>query len=165
MKKNLFTTMILCSFIAFASFMTHSPLNAEVPYPEGFRNWMHVKSMVITSKDPKADHNRGYHHIYANALAMDGYKTGKYANGSIIVADFIEMIEKDGNILEGKRKFINVMVKDSEKYKTTGGWGYEEFDGDSKTLRTVTPANAAAKCYNCHTSQLQKDHVFSSLRD
>src|SRR5262245_20063650 len=55
------------------------------------------------------------------------------------------------------------MVKDSKRYAATGGWGFEEFRGDSQTDRMIG-ADAATKCYACHTSQKERDFVFSSYR-
>lgn len=165
MKKIIVAGSLIIFCFVFASFAHKTPTEMEVPYPEGYRGWTHVKSMLVSSKDPAKEHSRGYHHIYANEKAMEGYKTGKFPNGSIIVADFIEMIEKEGSVAEGKRKFIDVMVKDTEQYKSTGGWGYEEFDRDSKTTRVVTQANATTKCYNCHAPQEAKDYVFSTYRE
>ena len=66
-------------------------------------------------------------------------------------------------VQEGARKVLGVMHKDSKKWKDTGGWGFEGFKGDSKSERAVG-ANAAAACFQCHTSQRQKDFVFSSYR-
>jgi len=46
------------------------PLGAaesKVSYPKGFRNWYHVKSMVIMPGHPLADPFGGIHHIYCHA--------------------------------------------------------------------------------------------------
>jgi cytochrome c553 len=37
-----------------------------VPCPEGYRHWMHVKSMVISAGHPLYDAIGGIHHLYAN---------------------------------------------------------------------------------------------------
>jgi hypothetical protein len=47
--------------------------------------------------------------------------------------------------------------------KDTGGWGFEGFKGDSKSERAVGE-KAAAACFQCHTSQKNRDFVFSSYR-
>jgi hypothetical protein len=129
----------------------------EVQFPEGYRRWTHVKSGVTIPS--------GYHHIYANAIAMEGYRTGKFPNGSIIAVDFLEMIDNESKIDEGERRYIDVMVKDTVLYSTTGGWGFEEFDGNSKSIRKITQANAHAACYTCHTKRLANDFVFSEYRE
>jgi hypothetical protein len=136
----------------------------EVPYPEGFRNWTHVKTVIIEKGSPAFAHWGGFHHIYGNSKAIEGYNTGKFEDGATIVFDVIEALSKDSMIIEGRRKLIDVMVKDSRKYKSTGGWGYEEFPGDSKTERSVGALSVTA-CYNCHAQQKINDNVFSKLRN
>ena len=151
-------TIILVSFI---SKINNPP---EVDYPEGYRSWTHVKSAIIAPPHPDFKTSGGYHHIYANALAMEGYRIGKFPNGSIIVVDFLEMTDNKITIDEGRRKFLDVMLRDTTLYKETGGWGFTEFDGDSKTLRRVKQANAQATCFNCHASQSANGYVFSKYR-
>jgi Cytochrome P460 len=134
-----------------------------VPYPEGYRHWMHVKSMVIQPGHALYDAFGGIHHLYANKKAEQGYKAGKFADGAVIVFDLLEAKSADNTVQEGARKVVGVMHKDARKYKATGGWGYEGFKGDSKTERAVG-ANAASACHACHTAQKDKDFVFSALR-
>jgi hypothetical protein len=136
---------------------------APVPYPEGYRQWVHVKSMVINEGHALYDAFGGMHHLYANKLAEQGYKSGRFADGSVIVFDLLEANAGGNAVQEGARKVLGVMHKDSRKYKDTGGWGFEGFKGDSKTERAVAN-NAAAACYQCHTSQKGRDYVFSSFR-
>jgi hypothetical protein len=164
LNKITICALLVAGYIIFASFNNISEITAEVSYPEGYRSWMHVKSMIITEENAKSDHFVGYHHIYANDKAMQGYQTGKFPNGSVIVADFLEMEKKEGVIEEGNRKFIDVMVKDDTLYKSTGGWGYGEFDSNSKEIRLVTLAQAVTSCFNCHVSKADTDYVFSSYR-
>jgi hypothetical protein len=54
-------------------------------------------------------------------------------------------------------------TQDPKKWKDTGGWGFEGFKGDSKTERAVGD-KAATACFQCHTSQKDRDFVFSSYR-
>lgn len=157
MKKYFVIAVITACCFVFASFIKKSLPENEVPYPEGYRSWTHIKSMI--------QHSVGYHHIYANDKAMQGYKTGKFPNGSVIVSDFLEGIDKNETITEGKRKYIDVMVKDTILYKSTGGWGYEEFDGDSRNKRVVTQAKAVTACFNCHAPREANNYVFSSYRN
>ena len=64
---------------------------------------------------------------------------------------------------EGARKVLGVMHRDPKKWKETGGWGFEGFKGDSNTERAVGD-KAATACFQCHTSQKDRDFVFSSYR-
>ncbi len=134
-----------------------------VPYPEGYRAWTHVKSMLIQQGHPLYDAFGGIHHLYANAKAMRGYRTGKFPAGSVIVFDLLEAKSADGAVQEGARKVVGVMHRDAKKWQDTGGWGFEGFKGDSKTERAVD-ANAATACYGCHTQKKEGGFVFSGYR-
>lgn len=134
-----------------------------VPYPDGYRQWTHVKTMTINPGHALHDTFGGIHHLYANQRAEQGYKSGKFADGSVIVFDLLQTKAADHAVHEGDRKILGVMHKNSKKYKNTGGWGFEGFKGDSKTDRVVGN-NAAAACFQCHTVQKGNDFVFSSFR-
>src|SRR5580704_2645174 len=115
--------MLCIIIISFAKFSQPK----EVPYPENFREWKHIKTAIIGPKSPAFEHFGGFHHIYANPKAVEGYKTNHFADGSMIVFDVIEAIEKNTDVSEGKRRIIDVMIKDTALYPETGGWGFEEF--------------------------------------
>jgi len=144
--------------------LSASALAQEVPYPTGYRDWHHVKSMVISPGHALHDAFGGIHHLYANNKALKGYAKGKFPNGSVIVFDLLEANDAGNALVEGKRKVVGVMHKDSKRYAATGGWGFEGFKGDSKTERAVG-VNAATACFGCHEPQKNRDYVFSKLRD
>jgi hypothetical protein len=119
--------------------------------------------MVIQPGHALYDAFGGIHHLYANAAALRGYKSGKFPDGAVIVFDLLEARSADNTVQEGARKVVGVMVKDMKKYATTGGWGYEGFKGDSSTERAVGK-NAATACFGCHEAQKAQDYVFSKMR-
>ncbi len=135
----------------------------EMSYPQGFRQWGHVKSMVLKPGHPLYDAVGGMHHIYANPKAMQGYKSGRFADGSVIVFDLFEAVDKDNAVSEGKRKAVVVMARNARAYKANDGWGYEVFD--AQTRKGSLDAKAQADCHACHRSQQEKDFVFSAIRD
>ncbi|HEY8518954.1 MAG TPA: cytochrome P460 family protein [Gammaproteobacteria bacterium] len=136
---------------------------APVPYPDGYRSWRHVKSMVIQEGHPLYESFGGIHHIYANERALEGYRTGTFPDGAIIVFDLLEATANDNAITDGRRKVVGVMHRDAERYASTGGWGFEGFAGDSRTERVVGD-RAATACFACHQAQAGDDYVFSSYR-
>lgn len=133
------------------------------PYPAGYRKWAHVSSALVGPQSPAFKRYGGLHHIYANDKAIEGYNTGHFPDGSVIVFDLLDTKEVNGTTIEGPRKFIDVMTKNSQMYKETGGWGFEEFNGDSQTDRALNE-EAKVTCYKCHASQKDHDFVFSRLR-
>jgi hypothetical protein len=136
-----------------------------VPHPEGFRSWMVVKSLIVGPAHASFPNRGGLHHYYANDKAVAGYRTGTFPDGAIIVDEAVFTKEGEGAaaglLLEGERRSLDVMVKDAERYKGTGGWGYEHFDRDDKTGQ-LTEAGRAT-CATCH-AKAPADHVFSRIR-
>jgi len=137
---------------------------ADVPYPAGYRAWTHVKSMVIEPGHPLHASFGGIHHLYANAKAMEGYRSGQFRDGSIIIFDLLEANAADNAVTEGKRKVVGVMHRDARKYAATGGWGFEGFAEGNPNLRAVG-ANAATACFACHAPQKDNGYVFSTWRE
>lgn len=136
-----------------------------VPYPRDFRTWQHVKSIVVGPEHGSFPKRGGFHHYYANQLALEGYRTGTFPNGSVIVDEGVSTTDGAGQakgiVLEGARLSLDVMVKSGERYKDTGGWGFEHFAGDGVT--GGLSADARGKCFECHANATH-DHVFSTIR-
>jgi Cytochrome P460 len=152
------------AFVIATTFI-NAALAAEpaVPYPKGYRDWTHVKSMVINPGHPLHEAFGGIHHLYANDIAMRGYRSGRFADGAVIVFDLLDANSIDNTVQEGARKVVGVMRRDSRRHAATGGWGYEGFKGDSTSERAVG-ANAATACHACHEAQKDKGYVFSAYR-
>lgn len=83
-----------------------------VPYSEGYRQWMPVKSMVINAGHPLYEAFDGIHPLYANTKAEQGYEPGQFPDGAVIVFDLLEAKSADNAVQEGARKVVGVMHKD-----------------------------------------------------
>lgn len=156
--------------IAFAFLLTLSwtlPQRAApdstVPYPNGYRKWVHVGTTLVGPQSPFFVSNGGIHHIYANEKALKGYETGTFPDGAIVVFDLLDTKELNGATIEGPRKRIDVMLKDGQRFSSTGGWGFERFLADSETDPALT-AEQKANCFSCHEKRKAQDYVFSQLR-
>lgn len=134
-----------------------------VPYPEGYRHWHHVKSMVIQPGHALEDPFGGIHHIYANDPAVQGLKTGDYPDGAVLVFDLLEYQASDNSLIEGTRKLVGVMLRDKARFTATGGWGFEGFAGDSHTQRLTT--DGGQSCFGCHAPQESSQYVYSKMRN
>jgi hypothetical protein len=135
---------------------------SQVAYPDGYRGWSHVKSMVIRPGHPLYEAFGGIHHVYANGEAMKALAAKvPFGNGSVLVFDLLEAKDEGNSVSEGARKVVGVMEKDSARFASTGGWGFEGFKGDSRE-RAVT--DGKTQCFGCHESQKSADYVFSAYR-
>lgn len=134
----------------------------QVPYPEGYRSWTHVKSMVIQPGHELYDAFGGIHHVYANAAALAALRDGKpFADGAVLVFDLLEAAAGDHAITEGARKVVGVMHRDRTRYAATGGWGFEGFKGDTRERAVTDPVS---QCFACHQAQEKTGYVFSAWR-
>jgi hypothetical protein len=137
---------------------------AEVPFPNEYRSWQHVKSVVIgpEHKSYAAEGGRIYQ-FYANPQAVEGYRTGKFPNGAVLVRETLRTVAGEGGtkgvLTEGERSTVDVMTKDDRLFAATSGWGFETFDSKNGRLAEKD----RAECYACHSKQKDRDLVFSSL--
>jgi hypothetical protein len=120
--------------------------------------------MVIEEGHPLFGAFGGIHHIYANAKALEGYRSETFPDGAVIVFDLLEALRDSDAITAGERKVVGVMLKDAGLYAATGGWGFEGFGGGDPTNRVVGD-NAASASFACHLPQQEQDYTFSRLSD
>src|SRR4029450_14092813 len=103
-------TAALCTALAVAV-AARARQDASIPFPAGYRTWAHVKSVVVGPTSAAFATEGGIHHIYANQQALEGYRTGKFPDGSVIVYDLLETKEVNGNVLEAAPRRLDVMSR------------------------------------------------------
>jgi hypothetical protein len=134
-----------------------------IAYPLGYRNWIHVKSMVIFSKDNKLfGRFAGLHNVYVNTTGWKALRLGTaFPDGTIFVFDLYDIRTYQGAIEARGRKFLAVMKKEAKLYPDTGGWGFEVFPGyqDKGSLKSMK------ECFDCHSAQKRRDYVFSEFAE
>lgn len=159
MKQSILNLILSSSLLVAAS--THAGDNVD--YPDGYRSWTHIKTMALHEGHPLENPFLGIHHIYGNEQGVSGSKTGQYDDGAVLVFDLLEYTTQDNASIEGDRILVGVMVKDSDKYSSTGGWGFEGFAGNSRTERLVN--DGGQSCFACHASRKDNDYVFTRWRE
>ncbi len=158
-KHNVVVALLLSAFAACL------PLHAgaEIPFPAEYRKWATVKTALVGPQSPAFATEAGIHHIYANSKAMEGYATGKFPDGSILVYELLEIKEVSGVTIEGPLKRVDVMLKDNQRFQETGGWDYARFRDGSRTSGTLV-SDQKAGCARCHGQKKDHDSVFSEFR-
>jgi len=106
--------------------------------------------------------------VLGNDVAIKAYREGTlpYPNGTIIVAVHYRHAPSEENdrifgraqsFVPGPPTNIQFMVKDSQKYAATGGWGFGHFSTDGKP-----GAEALMRtCFPCHAQEKARDLVFT----
>ena len=161
MKKTM--VLLLATSVSAGGFCLWAQLDDTAPFPKEFRNWAHVKSVLVGPQSGAFATEGGIQHIYANEKALEGYKTSKFPDGSVIVYDLLETREIAGNTIEGPTRRIDVMVKQGELYRTTGGWAFMRFPGGNPIDGKLT-ADRQAACAACHAKRKDHNFVFSEFR-
>lgn len=134
----------------------------SVQYPENFRRWVHVDTGIIMPGGQLPESEQGMHHVFANQKAIEGYSSGDFADGSIIVYELREAQHKNEVILEGERRRVDVMIKDSRLYAGTGGWRFERFLGNDQAQNAIHDSGNA--CFECHSKVKPHGFVFTQLQ-
>jgi hypothetical protein len=99
----------------------------RLPFPEGS-----VIARIAWSYDASEENNNSF---------------ASYAKRPVIRESFVAGLPKNG---------VQFMVKDSNKYAATGGWGYGHFN-DGKPAEPTSMKS----CYPCHQAIQARDYVFT----
>lgn len=164
MKLCRFRSTLLYTAAAAAALSVAGAAGQGSPRPDialpDYRDWTHVKSMVIFDpKHPLYDAFGGMHHVYANDKALPSTKDKKsYPEGSALVFVLYEARNADGAYVAGSRKLEAVVLKDSRRFASTGGWGFQAWGADGKPLVT----DGGESCFACHKAGASEtDFIFS----
>jgi len=165
-RSTLAIALAVAALVATAAVISAQNKDAPVvPYPQDFRSWRLVSSELVGPEHKSFPRRGGFHHFYANGPAVEGYRTGTFPNGSVLVDEGVSTRQGEGPAagitVEGDRRGLDVMVKDDVLYKDTAGWGFEHFDRDSTTGTLL--ASSRTTCSECH-AKAQRDYVFSTIR-
>jgi hypothetical protein len=134
---------------------------SSVAFPEGYRNW-YVDHSTIALQGHIPGDEVGMQHVYANIVAVKGLETGEFDDGAILVVDRFAYVEDNNKTLsQGARKVIAVMQRDQQRFRDTGGWGFEAFKDGDPEHRLVT--DGGKTCFSCHASHSDNSFLFTRL--
>jgi Cytochrome P460 len=162
MNTRLFVTAALATSLGTAGTLFASAEDG-LKLPTDFQQGYLVNSMLVTKEPNKTGLFAGVHLIYVNPVGVDRLKRGgstPYPDGTVFVDDVREFATDDGVYQQGARKFLTLMVKDSKKYASTGGWGFQAWRGGDPTKPIVN--DPPKQCFTCHVPKKANDYVFSA---
>ena len=131
--------------------------------PVDFQHGYLANAMVVTKEPNSTGLITGTHLIYVNRVGFERFKRGgsrPYPDGTVFVDDVRNFSIVDDTYQQGDRKFLTVMVKDSKKYASTGGWGFQAWPGGDPAKPIVT--DSLKQCFGCHIPKKENDYVFST---
>jgi hypothetical protein len=136
---------------------------AGIEVPADFQHGYLANSMLVTKEPNKTGLIAGNHLIYVNRVGFGRLKLGgssAYPDGTIFVDDVRDFSADDGVYRQGGRKFLTAMVKDSRKYASTGGWGFQAWPNGDRTKPIVN--DPVKQCFTCHAPNKANDYVNST---
>ncbi|MGV8916970.1 MAG: cytochrome P460 family protein [Pseudomonas sp.] len=123
-----------------------------VTLPPGYRNWQLVS--IAHEEGDKPDIRA----IQGNDIAMKAFREGTlpFPDGAIIArlaykyepsAQNNAVFGRDQSFVAGDPTNVQIEIKDSKRYASTGGWGYGQFE-NGKPNPSEKIVNS---CFACHT--------------
>ncbi len=133
----------------------------DIKPPTGYRQWFHVNTMIVDKASPLFGALGGMHNVHVNSAGEAALKKGgPYPDDTVFVTDLHDFSVVDGSYVEGALKGLAIMVKDSKKYASTGGWAFQFWQGGDPTKPVVT--DATKQCFECHQPKKDHDYVYST---
>lgn len=137
-----------------------APSPNGITIPEGYKDWR------VIGTSHRTDHE-SLRVILGNDIAVDAARSGQtnpWPEGTIL-AKMVWFEDIDENweaaIIPGEFVHAEFMIKDSEKYKDTFGWGYARWLGEEQTPYGED-ADVVQECLACHTPVESRDYVFTT---
>jgi hypothetical protein len=117
--------------------------------PNGYRQWELIAPALAPLNELRV--------VLGNSSAIEAYRIGTllFSDGTVLVKlawKQVQSPEFEPASVPGAPTTVQVMVKDSKKYPTTGGWGFGRFIEEMQH-RT---------CFACHEARVKaQDFVFT----
>ena len=129
-----------------------------VTIPDGYRQW------ELIAPAQEGEPLNELRAVLGNAVAIRAYREGTipFPDGTILVKlawKHVQSPDFKSASVPGATTTIQIMVKDSKRYASTGGWGFGRFIGGE-------PVDEAQHkcCFACHDAQAPKEHDYVFTR-
>ena len=168
--KRIVLLLVASAVAVGAAYMTRASGQAEATdtpafvttMPQGYRDFR----WISVAHEAGNLHSLGA--VLGNDVAFRAFRDGTlpYPDGTIIAAlhyrntpsaENDRIFGQAQSFVPGAPTNIQFMIKDSQKYAATGGWGFGFFSPDGKP----EPAASMKSCYPCHAREKAHDLVFT----
>lgn len=137
--------------------------------PEDYREWNFVTTglgMTYGPTQPAAGAPRFFDNVFVSRASYREFvKTGKWPDKTMFVLEIRSSESKasidNGGVTQGGRVMaIEAAVKDVNRFKDTGGWGYFDFGGGTELKAEMAALPKTATCYQCHATNTAVENTF-----
>ena len=143
--------------------------DGKLVLPSGFRKWVFMGGPITPNSlnNGKAPFPE-FHSVYIELENLRYYQShGKFPEGTVLVKE-MTLTQKgkypDGSIdsASGRGYFpsalhgLDVMVKDSKRFKDTNDWGFFTFGHQAPPYPSTAKAMSKLECASCHIAGVSK---------
>jgi hypothetical protein len=159
MKRHLLSCLFLTLSFSVVAIAAGPPVAPSgIALIEGYRNWQ----VIAPSYRPDKGHIRA---VLGNETAIKAFREGKrpFPDGTIfakVAWNAVKLPKFPVAVVPGTFAQVEFMIKDSGKYKNTGGWGFARFLGENYKPYGKD-AGFVQECFGCHTPVADNDFVFT----
>ncbi len=152
--------IILCH-PALVNAQNTQPTANNIEYPTGLTNWRVIGSSIRND-------NNTQRVILGNSIAIKAARSNaekkQWPNGAILA----KLVWKNDTLatwqaatVPGDFVHAEIMVRDTKKYATTGGWGFARWKGLKLIPHGKDKEDAEQACFDCHQAAKATDYVFT----
>jgi hypothetical protein len=133
-----------------------------ITLPPGYRDWPLV---TVAREEGTLDDLRA---VLGNDVALRAVRRGTlpYPDGTVMARvawHYVSSPDDDrvlgdsvSHVAGAPKNGVQIMVKDSRRYRSSGGWGFAQFNDGKPAAESVQ-----ATCVGCHSAARARDFVFS----
>ena len=136
--------------------------------PLDYRSWVFVTSGLGMTYGP-AKPAEGQPPLFDNVfVTRDAYneflRSGEWPDKTMFILEGrraeTNVSINNGGHTQGQMAFMEAAVKDTARFKNTGGWGYFSFDSRGGLVESAAALPPTASCYACHSANTAVDNTF-----
>jgi cytochrome P460 len=136
--------------------------------PLDYRSWVFVTSglgMTYGPAKPAEGQPPLFDNVFVTRDAYDEFlRSGAWPDKTMFILEGrraeANVSINNGGHTQGQMAFMEAAVKDTTRFKNTGGWGYFSFDSRGGLVESAAVLPPTASCYACHSANTAVDNTF-----
>jgi len=136
--------------------------------PLDYRSWVFVTSglgMTYGPAKPAEGQPPLFDNVFVTRDAYDEFlRSGSWPDKTMFILEGrraeANVSINNGGHTQGQMAFMEAAVKDTARFKNTGGWGYFSFDSRGGLVESAAALPPTASCYACHSANTAVDNTF-----
>ena len=136
--------------------------------PLDYRSWVFVTSglgMTYGPAKPAEGQPPLFDNVFVTRDAYDEFlRSGTWPDKTMFILEGrraeANVSINNGGHTQGQMAFMEAAVKDTARFKNTGGWGYFSFDSRGGLVESAAALPPTASCYASHAANTAVDNTF-----